>query len=178
MSETNTLTGQRLTKKELSSVVALVERKIALEAEVAVLEEQVKARNEILRNLNETLIPDLMSEVGLSELKLESGLKLTIKPFYNAKIPDDKKQAAFAWLRTTQNDGIIKSFVELAFGKGSDEQFQKCQNLLLKHHFEFSADESVHPQTLKAFVKEQLEAAKPLPLDLFGVFQGKRAVVK
>jgi uncharacterized protein (DUF362 family) len=32
----------------------------------------------------------------------------------------------------------------------------------------------VHPQTLKAFVKEQLESGKELPLDLLGAYAGQK----
>jgi hypothetical protein len=38
--------------------------------------------------------------------------------------------------------------------------------------------ESVHPQTLNAFVKEQLTSGKDLPADLFGVYVGSRAKLK
>ena len=36
----------------------------------------------------------------------------------------------------------------------------------------------VHPQTLKAFVKEQLQKGQAVPMDLFGVFTGHRATIK
>ena len=34
----------------------------------------------------------------------------------------------------------------------------------------FKLKEAVHPQTLKAFVREQVETGKELPFDLFGVY--------
>ena len=38
--------------------------------------------------------------------------------------------------------------------------------------------EQVHPQTLKAFVREQVESGKPFPLELFGAFLGQKATIK
>ena len=37
---------------------------------------------------------------------------------------------------------------------------------------------SVHPSTLKAFVREQIEMGKELPLDLLGVHIGQRSEIR
>jgi hypothetical protein len=36
----------------------------------------------------------------------------------------------------------------------------------------------VHAQTLKAFVREMMESGATIPLDLFGVHMGRKAVIK
>jgi hypothetical protein len=36
----------------------------------------------------------------------------------------------------------------------------------------------VHPQTLRAFVKERVEAGEEFPMELFGAWVGQRAVIK
>jgi len=36
----------------------------------------------------------------------------------------------------------------------------------------------VHPQTLRAFVKERCEAGEDFPMELFGAWVGQRAVIK
>jgi hypothetical protein len=38
--------------------------------------------------------------------------------------------------------------------------------------------ESVHPQTLKSFVKEQIEKGSPVPVDTFGVFIQPKVTTK
>jgi hypothetical protein len=38
--------------------------------------------------------------------------------------------------------------------------------------------ETVHPSTLKAFVKEQLAVGTAVPFDLFGIYPYSRAIIK
>ena len=37
---------------------------------------------------------------------------------------------------------------------------------------------SIHYQTLRAFVRERVEAGDEFPMDLFGAYVGQRAVIK
>ena len=36
----------------------------------------------------------------------------------------------------------------------------------------------VHPSTLKAWIKERMEAGDEFPMDLFGAYIGQRAIIK
>jgi len=38
--------------------------------------------------------------------------------------------------------------------------------------------EAVHPSTLKAFVKEQIEKGSEIPSETFGIFIGQKTVIK
>jgi hypothetical protein len=48
---------------------------------------------------------------------------------------------------------------------------------LLETSPDTAVEEQVHHSTLKSFVKEQLEGALPLPLDLFSVQSFNKAVI-
>ena len=37
---------------------------------------------------------------------------------------------------------------------------------------------TIHSQTLRAFVRERVEAGDEFPMDLFGAYVGQRAVIK
>ena len=43
---------------------------------------------------------------------------------------------------------------------------------------DYENKKSVHPSTLKAFVREQIERGKILPLDLFGIHIGQRSEIR
>ena len=62
------------------------QNKIVEQAETALK----NAKSEQLR-LSEEVIPAVMSEAGISMLKLEDGSSVEVAPYYYAKIPEDKK---------------------------------------------------------------------------------------
>lgn len=162
----------------LTAVAALVERQAQLEAEVADREAALKKRKEELRRLAEHDLPDAMLAAGgLTRLDLASGLKVKVTPFYDARIPQDRADEAFAWLRRNGHGDLIKHEVALSFSAGQEQEAEKALCLLLAEGFAPKDDERVHPQTLKAFIREQLEAGSDLPLDLFGVYAGQRAKI-
>ena len=77
---------------------------------------------------------------------------------------------------------LIKRKLVLSFDADSEEEVVQAKRILLDSGLSFTEQESVNPQTLKSFVKNQLtaaaedNAAKP-PFDLFGIFLGKKAKV-
>ena len=146
------------------------------EAEAALV--TAKARARLLR---EETIPNAMMELGLTRLDLDSGEVLKVVHDVFASIPVAKRDAAFEWLVAHQHEGLIKTEVAASFGKGQWKQAVKIQALLIKKGLEATCEQSVHPSTLKAFLKEQLGDGKEVPLELFGamsVFTTKITVPK
>lgn len=158
------LTALAVESKELGKKIT--------EAEVA-LEELKAQQDRILMGH----IPTIMATLGLEEFKLTDGSKVTVKEDVKCGLSEERKPAAFDWLRANQCDGIIKTAVSLAFGKGENEAVKKAMEALAEAGFEPSVSETVHPQTLKSFVKEQLEAGTNIPLETFGVYEYKVAKI-
>lgn len=152
-----------------------------LTKEVADLENQVTLTKEKLRRVMEQDLPEAMDEVGMKDFTLDDGTKIKIKPFYAASIPAERKDEAFEWLKDRNFDGMIKADVMVSFGKG---EFEIAQSFLqfIRGFNEKAIDpeykEHVHWQTLRKFVQEQVEGGKELPLDMFGVFVGRKAELK
>lgn len=149
--------------------------------EIADLENSLTLKKEALRRVMEQDLPEAMDEVSMTTFTLEDGTKITVKPFYAASIPEERKDEAFAWLKEHDFDGMIKADVKVSFGKGEFEIAQSFVNFIRGFN-EKAIDpeykENVHWQTLRAWVKEQIEGGKPLPLDMFGVFVGRKAELK
>jgi len=166
-----------VTLRELTEKCEYLEE---LDRKAAELEEQLdKLKNEISGITNAEL-PELFQAIGLAELKLASGRKVTLLPFYSAKIPEENKPVAFAWLEEHNHDGIIKATVEMTFGKGEEEKKQekKVCEVLKKMGIIFEHDRKIHPQTLKAFVREMVESGEQFPLETFGAYVGKVVKIK
>jgi hypothetical protein len=135
------------------------------------------AKTEQMR-LSEEVIPAKMSEAGISMIKLEDGSSVEISPYYSAKIPEDKKADAFQWLRDNDFGDLIKNNVSVSFGKGEDSDAVKLKAELEAKGLVVDQKEDVHWQTLRGFVREQIEKNKNIPSDLFGLYVANRTKIK
>ena len=167
-----------ITTDGLKTVSSLAQEVSNWEGKVAELEEQLRTAKAKLLELTDRDLPDMMAEVGITNFTLADGSKLEVKQTYGARIPVAHRDAAFAWLKEKGHDDIIKNLVSVPFGRGEDSLATDFINLAQKNGYAPDQKKEVHPQTLKAFVKEQLEKGQEVPMDLFGVFTGQRASIK
>lgn len=176
----NPLTGQAFTNEEVGELSNLCQLQIAEENKVSALEEELKEAKERLRSIRDDQIPTLMSQLGVSELKLQDGAKVSINKFYAASIPKNNSQANrfFAWLEDNDLDGIIKTEVKAKFQKGEYEKAQSALEALADIAPGATLGRNIHPQTLKAFVRERFESGEGLPTDLINVHIGNTTKIK
>ena len=168
----------KLTNQELAQVTALAELLVRQEKHVELLEEQLKQAKKDLLQTSDTDLPNAMAEIGLESFTLTNGHKITIKDEVYASIPKDGQEKAFMWLRNHDFGALIKNQIIAEFGKGEDSAAHEAAMLLAEHGWKPVQKESVHPMTLKAFIREQLSEGKEVPLDFFGATVVTRAVVK
>ena len=148
------------------------------EKEIQDLEDKLKIKKDYKKHLAENVLPNLFAEVGLSELKLADGRHLKVSNYYGASIKDTKKEAAFNWLRNKGFGDLIKNQVSCSFGRDEDEKARGLIDTLNKGGYQSSQREWVEPSTLRAFIREQHEAGKELPMDLLGAFVGQKTTIK
>lgn len=164
--------------EDLSSVAALAKRAKVLEKEIDDLEKTLSERKEQQRKLLEESIPNMLSELGMKDFSMADGSKITVKPFYSASIPEEKRAEAYEWLRDNGFDDIIKNTVSVRFGRGEDELCEQLLNLLREQNYPVEQAQKIEPQTLKAWVREQVERGNAFPTELFGVYVGQKATIK
>jgi CRISPR/Cas system-associated protein Csm6 len=164
--------------EQLSGIGGLAKRAKLLEKEIEEIESVVKERKEQLSKLLEDTIPAALSELGMKSFKMEDGSSIEVKPFYSATIKDANRAAAYEWLREHNFDDIIKNTVSVRFGRGEDELCDGLLNLLRENNYPVEQAQKIEPQTLKAFVREQIERGSELPMEMFGVFVGSKATIK
>ncbi len=170
---------EQIPQDKLQSLSEMARKAIFTEKAIENLETELANLKEAHRFLIEKSMPDMMMELGMSEIKLFTGEKLTMKPFYAASISEENQDAAFSWLRENNFDSIIKNEVKASFGKGDDERvMQVMEALNASFPGVFSCKASVHYQTLKSFVKEQVESGSPIPAELFNLHIGNRIIIK
>jgi hypothetical protein len=146
--------GEQLTKehKDLMDLEARIEQ---TKADIGMLEKR--------------LIPDIMNMVGLTELKLKDGSKITLKPDVGGSVPKDRMEAVSDWLEANNSAAIMKRSLVVDFDK---------KEQLIAANTPFSINTSIHHSTLQAFIREQVETNPEFPRELFGVYEAQKAVVK
>ena len=172
-SKLDTLNSQNL--RSMAEVAREIRDK---EAEIDNLETTLKARQEDLRNQAEEELPSMMAEIGVNSFELDDGSRVTVKDLYGGHISLANRDAAYLWLRDNGFDDIIKNTLSIVFGRGEDEVAKDFVGLCSRQGFVPNQLEKVEPMTLKAWLREQVEAGHPIPLDLFGAFISQRATIK
>ena len=162
----------------LSKVSRLAEELIDKEEEVKEAEARLKILKEQARDIAERQLPDAMAEVGMAKFVLTDGSEVTVKPYYSAKIGEDKRDECFNWLQDHGHEALIKDEVSVTFNKGEHERAEEFKSQLEQQGIEYNGKMGVHPQTLTAFVREQVESGAEFPLELFNVYIGQIAKVK
>jgi hypothetical protein len=163
---------------EISTVSNLAIKQLKLANELAELEGAVKAKKEELRLTTEQELPDAMQQAGLTEIVLSSGEKISISEFYSAHISKANQEQAYQWLISNGHEGLIKNEVMLKFGRGESGIVNETVSNLKARGLSPEVRQSVHPSTLKAFVREQLTSGNDIPTEPFGIYIGTRATIK
>ena len=180
MSDINFEKDQEEVLDRTSNITSLADQIKALRD----LEDQVKADEEALKNkqreverISGEIIPTLLSEMGLSSLKLADGSAVDVKPYYAANISLKNREAAYNWLRSNGLGDIIKNEITVSFGRNEDNKAADYANLAKGQGYQPTQKLKVEPMTLKALVRERTEAGKEIPADIFNVFVGNRTKI-
>jgi uncharacterized protein YicC (UPF0701 family) len=147
------------------------ERKAEIASELALLQVGID-------QLAKRLIPDLMQAVNLTEIRLTDGRKVCIKPDILANVSKDRMPEVLNWLREHNAQAIAKRKLVVDINDMSQEAAASIQRLAEELGSAGMVEASIHPSTLRAFVKEQIEQETPdFPRVLFGVYEGSKAVI-
>ena len=143
-----------------------------LEDEVKNAEESLSKLKEKTRYISQIEVPKMMEEMHVTKLKLKDGEIIEIKKIYGASISPDNQEKAFTWLRNNGLGDIIKNDITVTFGRGEDNKAADYAVLAKGQGYEPVQKIGVHPQTLKAVVRERLESGQEMPSDLFKTYAG------
>ncbi len=160
--------------QDLTQVADLANLLLLQEDQVAEATTLLQTNLEQYRYTAETLLPEAMDRVGLSEFTLSSGKKVKIDSrFRGTKVTDHE---ALTWLEENGGGNLIKATVKLELPASMLPIAREILHLLQAHRASnqftsLSLDTSVHQSTIAAFVKEQFEAGYMPPMEQLGVSQ-------
>ena len=162
----------------IQSLADQVERLEDLEARLRLQEDEIKGTKAQIQKVSGDIIPTMMSEMGLAELKLHDGSHLKVSTSYRATITEANKVAAFNWLRKNGLGDIIKNEISVSFGRNEDNKAADYAALAQERGYQPTQKLKVEPMTLKALVRERIEAGKDMPTEIFGVFSENKTTIK
>lgn len=184
------MTIQTEIEKRALMISELVDKQEHLEAEL-------KTTNETLA-VHEKELADLLAAEGFaigSKIALSNGRNIVIKDFFSASIPAQssinsakdpekmeelayKKEQCLKWLDENNLGDVIKNNLVVSFDRGENDKSKKLMEELEDQGLAFIKDESVHPMTLKATLKEAMKDGKNIPFDIFSVQIGTIVNIK
>ena len=143
-----------------------------IEDDIAAIEDQLKKKKDEHDHISSKVIPELLAEQGLSEIKLADGSKVSVKKEFRCTLPKDevKRQAAYNWLRDQGLGDIIKNNVFVTFGKGEDDKAKSLIDLAVANGYEPSQKSDVAWNTLTALYEERVKAGLDMPSDVFSLW--------
>jgi predicted nuclease with TOPRIM domain len=168
----------KLDDSKLDKVSRLANEAARLQEDVDRTEEEAKHFKKALYKVTDELLPAAMEELDIEKLTLNDGSEISVKPIYAASIPKDRRDEAYDWLREHGDGDIIKNNITVTFGKGEDQDAEAFMLVCGNQGFTPQQIEKIEPMTLKAWLREKVEAGDPVPLDLFGAFISQRASIK
>jgi hypothetical protein len=97
------------------------------------------------------------------------------------KMPDFEADQQDAMKKTDniQSLGdIIKNEISVSFGRNEDNKAADYAELAKRSGFQPTQKMKVEPMTLKALVRERIEAGKEMPTEIFGVYSENKTTIK
>lgn len=163
----------------LKRLSQLAKDQVAAETLIANLEAQMIEAKAALRFITDDKIPTTLDELGLEDFTTTDGIKVEVKEKLRGSIPKGKEGPAFKWLDDHDQGNLIKRQFMIEFGKGDEGWANKFEGDLKKRKkpLNVARKMAVHPSTLQAFIKSQLEAGVDIPLDVFGVYRQRSSKV-
>lgn len=159
----------------LHQIIQLANELRTTSEEADALAIDLKKKQERLKQLAEDHLPLLMTSVGLTELALVGGGKIKIKPDYYGSVAQTRMDQAFDWLTQRNMAGIVKTEFKIEASEISKEEIAKIEE---ETGFPITTKRTIHPATLKSFVKERMEANDPeFPKELFAASMVQKAVL-
>lgn len=162
---------------------------------IKVLEEMLNLQKKKLQKIKQESIPTLMNELGISELTLSTGQKVSIKDVIKPSITKANIHKVYKAMVKIEYNKTIKEnenepLDELYARKLSEQKIKDLfkNNLVmeytdewvtffLKEEVSFEQNLSIHPSTLKKYCKDKLEAGEALPEGI-SVFQYQETKIK
>lgn len=172
-------------KVDAAYVYKLIGQIESCDHDIEIADEQLKIAKEARRKLVEDVIPEVMDEVGMEEMKTREGDLLFIDAKTRCSIKAKKKLDALKWLDENGHGKMIKRQLVVDLGNDSIDVDKQCRGAINTQFLnkenpvpDMKTEKKVEPSTLTKFADGEMKAGRELPEDFFSVFTQRTAKVK
>lgn len=172
------------TSQQLGMTVTAAARKHkALAAQIEALETKLKEAKASLRMIEERTLPDLMDQMGVTEIRTGEGVSIALDQVITASLTNaETMKRAVAWIRSIGSIGLLRREIIAEFGPGQSEDadrlFAAMQDAAALGMYQLHDAETVNTASYKALVRERLKSDGSLPPDNVGVYVVRKAILK
>ncbi len=147
---------EEIDNDSLKKLAILVNSYLKHQLKIEILEKKLKEEKKLFNDYNQTEIPQFLLKNGLSEIKLDTGEKITIKE--NISITIINEDLFFIFLNERKESDIIKT--NFAFDRMNNDKLNSLFSFLNQFDYDYNAKKSVHSQTKTKYFKELLGIGK------------------
>jgi hypothetical protein len=184
---------EKLPDDKAERIAVLVKRQLMLEEKLAEAEELQKKVKKELESISDQALPDLLEDLGISEMRLAGGTTIKIDTTIRASLgrskDQDKADKAIRWLIENEHPHLVKHNISVPLTAGQSElgdrlleELRLLDERLNEENEAWSLSiedkTDVNPASLSAFVREELVAGRQVPEDLFNVHRQRKAKIK
>ena len=169
------------TDQQLASISDLMVREDSL---ARALETQQALAEQLATQLNELrtkALPEAMTAAGVDRFRCATtGTEARLAFDCSGALGSDEaeRERKLDILCENGADEIVKTEVTVAFGKGEDAKALSLAGELVRRGLAVAKRRNIHPQTLRAWVRERMEEGAELPLSEVGLWYGQIAKIK
>jgi hypothetical protein len=169
-------TKSMLPEHEVEELMQYAHLMLDLDDLIKEKEQELKDLKDKRKQVSEGHFPDKFAELGLEEIKLDNGMKISVKPFFSCSIVD--QATGFDWLIENGHGGVVKNDVIVPFPAGKNQPALDLMTQLTKQGLPAQRKLGVHWATLNALTREIYTGGGTLPETIFQVYQGAKTSIK
>lgn len=170
--------SKELDASKLGTLARLCNEMTNKQDAIADAEEALKELKQQFRDFNEVAIPELMEQLGFEKITLTDGRQVAVSESIQCSIPAPQRNNAYKWMDNNGHGDLIKTKIVENFDRGEKAQAEKVFDQLSAMGLHPQLSESVHPQTLKAWLRTEMGEGRTPPDDLFKIHVHKVTKVK
>lgn len=149
----------------LDQLKELCARAQTIGQEISEAEKQIKEKKKEFVTLTEQLLPDLMDQLGVEEIKTTEGV-IKKKVDFLAYLVSHNKEEALRWVINNGGAGIVKQEFVVQTSPENTEACNRLAEQLAELQVPFDIKSSAHWKSLMSFCRERKEQGVVIPEEL------------
>ncbi len=167
------------TDAQLKRISALADRQVALEAYIEEAEASLEALKDQHRQVSEVDLPGALDEAQVVSFTTTSGRHVSVSEKLYMNIPKVRKSECAEWLQANGLRSLVQEDLTVRFERGEEARIVALQAVLEAAGYQdWTVTERMNTTAVKGAFNERMQNGEEVPLEKFGGYIRRAAVVK